>query len=166
MGNSSESVVPTRDLAIISVDKDPDNNFNSMGCYDRLPTLKTKHLFVLAGNESWVVGCDKKGIFRFLHPLESFAAQGLGLDMAMHIHPNLHVKTTGNAYPPPVAAAMLAPLIDAVGQWDDMMSWPPDELMLTKAADEVRKAKVFKQICPKAKSKQKKVEMHENLKCA
>ena len=165
---SKHGELHAHDLAVISVDRDPNKSFNSRVCYDSLPTLTchNKYLFVLDVNELWVADCDKKGIFRFVHPLERFAAQGLDLDMALHIHPDIHVKATGNAYPPPLIAAVLAPLIDVVGQWADIMNWPPDELMLTKAAHGVRKAVAFKQVRPKAKSKRKKVKIHEKLKPA
>ena len=87
--------------------------------FDRLPnlTMGPQFLFMLSVNELHLED-GLKTLFRFLHPLERFAAQGLDpVAAGTYLPHELLIKAASNADPPNVLAPYLCPIIHAIAEW-------------------------------------------------
>ena len=87
--------------------------------FDRLPSLAKagRFLFMLRVSELHLED-GSKTLFRFLHPLERFAAQGLDPAAAGTYLPHqLLIKAASNANPPNILAPFLCPIIHAMAKW-------------------------------------------------
>ena len=118
---------------MFALDRDPDkSSWNSTISFDKLPTLTctNQFLFLLRVSELHLED-GSKTLFRFLHPLERFAAQGLDhAAAAAYLPHHLLVKAAGNAYPPNILAPYLCPIIHAIAEWGGLGAWPsPEELV-------------------------------------
>ena len=102
-----------------------------------------------------------KTLFRFLHPLERFAAQGLDLVAAGTYLPHqLLIKAANDADPPNALAPYLCPIIHAIAEWGGLEAWPnPKELLPPGIA--AKKASLFTlPVTMKKGSLKKPVERH------
>ena len=90
-----------------------------------------------------------KTLFRFLHPLERFAAQGLDhVAAGTHLPHELLTKAASNANPPNTPAPYLCPVIHAIAEWGGLEAWPnPEELVRSGIA--AKKASLFKHKRPR-----------------
>ena len=86
-----------------------------------------------------------KTLFRFLHPLERFAAQGLDhVAAGTYLPHELLMKAASGANPPNILAPYLCPIIHAIAEWGGLEAWPnPEELLPPGIA--AKKASLFKQ---------------------
>ena len=84
-----------------------------------------------------------KTLFRFLHPWERFAAQGLDhVAAGTYLPHQLLIKVAGNASPPNMLAPYLSPIIHAIAEWGGLEAWPnPKELLPPGIA--AKKASLF-----------------------
>ena len=112
--------------------------------FDRLPnlTLAPQLLFMLRVSELHFED-GLKTLFRFLHPLERFAAQGLDpVAAGTYLPHQLLIKATNNADPPNVLAPYLCPIIHAIAEWGGLEAWPNlEELVRPDIA--AKKASLF-----------------------
>ena len=90
-----------------------------------------------------------KTLFRFLHPLERLAAQGLDhVAAATYLPHQLLIKAAGNAYPPNILAPYLCPIIHAIAEWGGLGAWlNPEELVPSDIAS--KNASLFKHQQPR-----------------
>ena len=90
-----------------------------------------------------------KTLFRFLHPLERFAAQGLDpVAAGTYLPHQLIIKACSNADPPNMLAPYLCPIIHAIAEWGGFEAWPnPEELVRFGIA--AKKASRFKHQRPR-----------------
>ena len=87
-------------------------------------------LFMLRVSELHLEDCSN-ALFRFLHPLERFAAQGLDpVAAGTYLPHQLLIKACSKADPPNVLAPYLCPIIHAIAEWGGLGAWPnPEELV-------------------------------------
>ena len=120
--------------------------------FDRLPPLTraNDNLFMLRVSELHLEDCLKT-LFRFLHPLERFAAQGLDpVAAGTYLPHGLLMKAASNANPPNTLAPYLCPIIHAIAEWGGLEAWPsPEKLVRPDRA--AKKASRFKHQRPKAR---------------
>ena len=102
-------------IAMCSIDRNPDAQWKPRYSFDECPTLTTSNIWL------WVLSCDDCGqgdekdrmFSRFLAPEERFLLQGHEASMCTAFGDDLPlaIKAAGNAYPPVFVAAVWAPLI-------------------------------------------------------
>ena len=100
-----------KSIAVFVLDRDHTKSLydNRRITFDRLPSLTwaTQFLFMLRVSELYLED-GLKTLFRFLHPLERFAAQGLDHVVASSYLPHrLLIKAASNANPPNILAPHL-----------------------------------------------------------
>ena len=131
--------------------------------FDRLPNLTVgpRCLFMLRVSELHLED-GLKTLFRFLHPLERLAAQGVMDHVAAgtYLPHQLLIKAASNANPPNTLTPYLCPIIHAIAEWGGLEAWPDlEELVRPDIA--AKKASLFTlPITMKKGSLKKPVERH------
>ena len=117
-------------IAVFSVDRDPDKAFGVKISLDELPPLTTHngHLFMLRIAELECAEKDKT-LYRHLHDIERFAAQGLSKGLALHIPKRLCMKAMGNCYPPNIIGSILCPLVHEMSKYEGIEKWPSPDVL-------------------------------------
>ena len=105
------------------------------------------YLFVLeVGDVINNIEDSQRTYFRKITDPERLALQGFPPNLALDLPPNRIVFAAGNAFPPPLIAALLHPMLKAMGASTfSLASWPPSEILsdaepphLAKAMKELR----------------------------
>ena len=123
-----------KSIAVFVLDRDRTKSLydNRRITFDRLPSLTwaTEFLFMLRVSELHLED-GLKTLFRFVHPLERFAAQGLDpVAAGTYLPHQLLIKAANNADPPNALAPYLCPIIHAIAEWGGLGAWPsPEELV-------------------------------------
>ena len=117
-------------VVMFHVDRDQTKKYLSGYMKDICYTLTTanKYLFVLSVADIKLPRC-KHAFCRFLLPGERLLLQGFPPDTAKHLgdDENLIVKAAGNAYPVPLIAAALKPMIQAIASSSNSLgAWPAE----------------------------------------
>ena len=105
-------------IAVFSVDRAFDKKWNIAIRLDEVPTLTTvnRYLFLLSTNDQDEPP-EKREFHRYLHFGERFGLQGMSWELlAENVPPELSVKATGNAFPPQLLAAAIAPMIALIAK--------------------------------------------------
>jgi len=106
----------TTQVVIATLDRDVESNYSQV-VVDRAPTQKTGNLYQLVvSTEDIEKPSGERAFFRMLHPAERMALQGFDPCICKNLSPAKAVKAAGNAYPPPLILAALAPLLDAIAK--------------------------------------------------
>ena len=139
------------DLIVVPVDRswDEDIQYNASLSVNQCPTLTTHnvYLFVLeVGDVINNIEDSQRTYFRKITDPERLALQGFPPNLALDLPPNRIVFAAGNAFPPPLIAALLHPMLKAMGASTfSLASWPPSEILsdaepphLAKAMKELR----------------------------
>ena len=153
-------------IAVFALDRDPNKSWVSSISFDKLPTLTCANsfLFMLKVSELYIED-GFKTLFRFLHPLERFAAQGLDPGAAgTYLPDRILVKAAGNAYPPNILAPFLCPIIHAIAEWGGLDAWPNSQEQVQPVIA-AKKASLFKHmIPPKIKKSMKSKKIKKSMK--
>lgn len=115
-------------VVMFHVDRDQTKRYLSGYMKDICYTLTTanKYLFVLSVPDIKLPRC-KRAFCRFLSPGERLVLQGFPPDTAKHLgnDESLIAKAAGNAYPVPLIAAALKPMIQAIASSSKSLgAWP------------------------------------------
>ena len=134
------------DIVVISLDRASNKEYKQPLSINVAPTLTTHnaYLFVLSVGDVVLGTPDaSRTFFRFIQPIERLPLQGFPTTLVKTLPAELIVKACGNAYPPPVILAAVAPMIMAFAfSGVDTANWPPIELLSQGMPDEVQKAMV------------------------
>ena len=91
-----------------------------------VPTLTTSNKYLFLVNVAEVmdkVPMAQRTLFRWVHPLERLCFQGFNPDIGAHMPAKLIYKTTGNAYPVNLLAAILAPIVGEISRTGMLTRW-------------------------------------------
>ncbi|CAK0886992.1 unnamed protein product, partial [Prorocentrum cordatum] len=109
-----EGRAPRNSTAVASFDRAEGMGFNTTLSVDVSPTLTCRSFYFAVLSVEDVVSDtpdENRRLFRKLTSPERFALQGFPPSTALQIDSKLAVFSTGNAYPPPLLLAVLAPLL-------------------------------------------------------
>ena len=113
--------LPRGAVACFKLDRNPLKGFHQAIMINRTPTLLTKdaYLFVLSVDDIDLCDDAHREVLRFLQCQERLALQGFSPTLYEHLsNDTLARKAAGNAYPPPLIAAVLAPMVDALARFE------------------------------------------------
>ena len=113
-------IVRPTDLIVIGADRPLHGVFTSGQTVNMCPTLtsRNRYLYVIdAGEASRSTPFDERRFSRWITASERMAVQGFPPDVcAQLVSWGLCLKASGNAYPPPLIAAVLVPMLRAFAE--------------------------------------------------
>ena len=118
------------DVVVCAADRAKGKVYRQHITVGAVPTLTTsnKYLFIVACDEiANKVPIENRQLFRWLHPLERLCLQGFDPAIGVHMTAKIIYKTTGNAYPVNLLAAILQPIIATITKSSLLQGWPNAE---------------------------------------
>ena len=101
------------DVFVFPLDRADDKVFKRQVCLNCTPTLTTCNTYLFVSDARIDAEDAERAYFRFLLPEERFVLQGFPGGIAKHFPTKgLQLQASGNAYPVPLMAAALAPLLE------------------------------------------------------
>ena len=162
------------DLIVFSVDRGAGDSFQQHLAINVAPTMTTHNLYLMvieAGDVRHNVPDSQRRYVRLLKETERLTFQGFPADAVLHLKSaSLARKAAGNAYPPPLIAAVAWPMVQAISSWGvDVASWPPSE-MIAVNDEKLKRLQCLEKMCkapPRiAKEKAKTKAKAKKRKCA
>ena len=115
------------DIAVFSVDRAADAIYEQRVIVNILPTLTTNSsplMFLKVRDVMEQIPDSQRELFRKVHVEEKMLAQGFPRDVAHKMSHAACTKAAGNAYPVPLIAAVLHPMITTLVGWPNLKEWP------------------------------------------
>ena len=111
-----------KDIVSVCVDRSPTKKWKPKLHINRIPTLTTSNVYIFVMSLDFGKADHERAVFRWLLPGERLILQGFPATCAGLLPARLRVKASGNAYPVPLMAAMLTPIVQ--GLQGKIEHWP------------------------------------------
>jgi len=139
------------DLIVFSVDRGAGDSFQQHLAINVAPTMTTHNQYLMvieAGDVLHNVPDSQRRYFRLLKETERLTFQGFPADVVLHLKSgSLARKAAGNAYPPPLIAAVAWPMVKAISAWGvSVASWPPSD-MIALDDEKVKRLQRLESMC-------------------
>ena len=109
------------DIISVCLDRAYGKVFKPRFYTNKIPTLTTNNQYIFLMSLDFGKPDHARALFRWLLPAERFILQGFPVECAQQLPRSLQVKACGNAYPVPLMAAALTPIVQElhgkIDQW-------------------------------------------------
>ena len=101
-------------VVVVSLDRRQESAWGQRITIDMAPTLTTSNVWLFVLSVDLHLPLEQRAFHRYLHPVERLTLQGFAKSVAENFavgESKLLVKAAGNAYPPALIAAAIAPML-------------------------------------------------------